>query len=171
MASALGQLGWRGLIRFLPSPSPHVLLTISPTLVLREIKTEIMGWPYQFVNLTEAQKISRRTLLDNYGLVAQASAGVVLIVIQLFFLAQWLRRKQQQSGPDVPSSPSLKHSQKSGHSSIQAIGRWWRRLEWWSGDSLMVFGIDCGTNGQVLAATVWTAWLLILCLAETGNGK
>ena len=49
-----------------------------------------MGWPYQFVDLTEAQKISRRTLLDTYGLAAQASAGIVLIVIQLLFLAQWL---------------------------------------------------------------------------------
>lgn len=128
-----------------------------------------MGWPYKFVNPTEAQKISRRTLLDTYGLVAQASAGVVLIVIQLFFLAKWLRRKQQQSGPDVPSSPSLKHSQKSGNSSFKAIERRWRRLEWWSGDSLVLFGIDCGTNGQILVATVWTTWLLVLCFAETGN--
>lgn len=130
-----------------------------------------MGWPYQFVNPTEAQKISRRTLLDTYGLVAQASAGVVLIVIQLFFLAQWLRRKQQQSGPDVPSSPSLKHSQKSGNPGFNAIERRWRRLEWWSGDSLVLFGIDCGTHGQILAATVWTAWLLVLCFAEIGNGE
>jgi hypothetical protein len=42
-----------------------------------------MGWPYQFVDLTEAQKVTRRTLLDTYGLVAQVSAGVVLILIQL----------------------------------------------------------------------------------------
>lgn len=130
-----------------------------------------MAWPYQFVNPTDAQKISRRTLLDTYGLVAQASAGVVLIVIQLFFLAQWLRRKQQRSSSEAPSSPSLKHSQKSGNVGFRAIERHWRRLEWWSGDSLVVFGIDCGTNGQSLAATVWTAWLLILCFAETGNGK
>lgn len=130
-----------------------------------------MGWPYQFVNPTEAQKISRRTLLDTYGLVAQASAGIVLIVIQLIFLAQWSRRKQQQSGSNVPSSPSLKYSQKSGTSSLKAIERRWRRLEWWSGDSLVVFGIDCGTNGQILAATFWTVWLLILCFAETGNGE
>jgi hypothetical protein len=130
-----------------------------------------MGWPYQFVDLTEAQKISRRTLLDTYGLVAQASAGIVLIVIQLFFLAQWLRRKRQHNSSDVPGSPSLKHLQKSGQPNLQAIERWWRRLEWWSGDSLLVFGVDCGTNGQVLTATLWTAWLLVLCFVETGNGE
>lgn len=130
-----------------------------------------MGWPYQFVDLTEAQKISRRTLLDTYALVAQASAGIVLIVIQLVFLAQWLRRKQQQNSSDVPGSPSLKHLQKSSNPNFQAVERWWRRLEWWSGDSLVVFGVDCGTNGQVLAATLWTAWLLALSFAETCNGE
>lgn len=128
-----------------------------------------MGWPYQFVDLTEAQKISRRTLLDTYGLVAQASAGVVLIVIQLFFLAQWLRRKRQQNSADVPGSPSIKHSQESSSPNFQAVERRWRRLEWWSGDSLVLFGVDCGTNGQVVAATLWTVWLLILSFAETGN--
>ena len=130
-----------------------------------------MGWPYQFVDLAEAQKISRRTLLDSYGLVAQASAGIVLIVIQLFFLAQWLRQKRQENNSDAPGSPSLKHLQKSGHPSFQAFERRWRRLAWWSGDSLVVFGVDCGTNGQVIAATLWTAWLLALCFAETGNGE
>jgi hypothetical protein len=128
-----------------------------------------MGWPYQFVDLTDAQKVSRRTLLDTYGLVAQVSAGVVLIVIQLYFVAQWTRRPRNSS--DVPSSPSLKHSSKGGRLNIQAIERWWRRLEWWSGDSLVIFGVDCGTHGQVAAAVCWTAWLLVLCFAETGNGK
>jgi hypothetical protein len=130
-----------------------------------------MRWPYQFVDLTDAQKLSRRTLLDTYGLVAQASAGIVLIVIQLFFLAQWTRRQRQQNGSDVPGSPSLKHLQKSGHPSLRALGRRWRRFEWWSGDSLVVFGVGCGTNGQVLAAALWTIWLLALCFVETGNGE
>jgi hypothetical protein len=128
-----------------------------------------MGWPYQFVDLTDAQKISRRTLLDTYGLLAQVSAGVVLILIQLYFVAQWTRRYRDSS--DVPSSPSLKHSSKGGRLNTQAIGRWWKRLEWWSGDSLVIFGLECGTNGQVTAAVCWTAWLLVLCFAETGNGK
>jgi hypothetical protein len=130
-----------------------------------------MGWPYQFVDLTDAQKISRRTLLDTYGLVAQASTGLVLIVIQLVFLAQWLGRKQQQNSSDVPGSPSIKHLQKSSSPNFQAIERRWRRLEWWSGNSLVVCGVDCGTNGQVLAAVIWTAWLLVLSFAETGKGE
>jgi len=130
-----------------------------------------MRWPYQFVDLTDAQKLSRRTLLDTYGLVAQVSAGIVLIVIQLSFFAQWTRRKQQQNGPDVPGSPSVKHLQRPGRVSFQAIERRWRRFKWWSGNSLKVVGVDCGTNGHVLVAALWSVWLLALCFAETGNGK
>jgi hypothetical protein len=92
-------------------------------------------------------------------------------VIQLVFLAQWLRQKQRQNSSDVPGSPSIKHSQKSSSANLQAIERRWRRLEWWSNDSLVLFGVDCGTNGQVLVATLWTVWLLVLCFAETGNGE
>lgn len=128
-----------------------------------------MGWPYQFVDLTDAQKLTRRTLLDTYGLAAQASAGVVLIVIQLYFVAQWLR--QRGDGSAEPGSPSLKHSRQGGRLNTRAIDQCWRRFEWWSGDALIVFGADCGTKGQILAATLWTAWLLVLCFAETGNGK
>ena len=130
-----------------------------------------MRWPYQFVDLSDAQKLSRRTLLDTYGLVAQASAGILLIVVQLFFLVQWLRRQRQLKGSDVPGSPSVKHLQKSGSFNLQTIGQRWRRLKWWSGDPLVILGVDCGTNGQVVAAALWTAWLLVLCFAETGNGK
>jgi hypothetical protein len=32
-----------------------------------------MEWPYQFVELTEAQKSERRILLDRYGLYVQLS--------------------------------------------------------------------------------------------------
>ena len=128
-----------------------------------------MGWPYQFVDLTDAQKSTRRSLLDTYGLAAQASAGVVLILIQLYFVAQWMRRREDSSG--APGSPSLKHSQRGGRFNIRATEQWWRRLQWWSDDSLVVFRVDLGTQGQVVAATLWTSWLLVLCFAETGDGR
>lgn len=170
MASALTQLAALDLSLSAITKSTCPLDNLTYTRFLEKSRRN-MVWPYQFVDLTGAQKNSRRTLLDTYGLVAQASAGVVLIVIQLFFLAQWLRRKRQQNSSDVPGSPSIKHSQKSSSPNFQAIERRWRRLEWWSGDSLVVFGVDCGTNGQVVAATLWTFWLLILSFAETGNGE
>ena len=131
-----------------------------------------MGWPYEFVDLTDAQKQHRRVLLDAYGLAAQASAGVALILIQLYFLAQWLKQQRNGSdGIDVPSSPSLKNSQKGGRLNTRVVAQWWRRLAWWSGDSVKVLGLELGTNGQITAAVAWTVWLLYLCFAETGNGE
>jgi hypothetical protein len=129
-----------------------------------------MRWPYEFVDLTDAQKQHRRVLLDAYGLVAQASAGVVLILLQLYFLAQWIRQRRSD-GMDVPSSPSVKVSQKSGRLNARVAAQYWRRLEWWCGDSVKILGVDLGTNGQVTAAVAWTIWLLFLCFAETGNGE
>jgi hypothetical protein len=129
-----------------------------------------MRWPYEFVDLTDAQKQHRRVLLDAYGLVAQASAGVVLILLQLYFLAQWIRQRRSD-GMDVPSSPSVKVSQKSGRLNARVAAQYWRRLEWWCGDSVKILGVDLGTNGQVTAAVAWTVWLLFLSFAETGNGE
>ena len=131
-----------------------------------------MRWPYEFVDLTDAQKHHRRVLLDAYGLVAQASAGVVLLLIQLLFLAQWLRQRRNGSdGIDVPSSPSLKNSQKGRRLNARVAAQYWRRLEWWCGDSVRISGVDLGTNGQITTAVAWTIWLLFLCFAETGDGE
>jgi len=131
-----------------------------------------MGWPYEFADLTDTQKQHRRVLLDAYGLVAQASAGIVLILIQLYFLLQWLNHQRNASdGLHVPSSPSLKSSQKGGPFNTRVLAQSWRRLKWWLGDSVTILGVDLGTNGQLTAAVAWTVWLLLLSFAETGNGE
>jgi hypothetical protein len=142
------------------------------TIILNTTQHVKMRWPYEFVDLTDAQKHHRRVLLDAYGLVAQASAGVVLLLIQLYFLAQWLRQRRNGSdGIDVPSSPSLKNSQKGGRLNPRVAAQYWRRLEWWCGDSVRILGVDLGTKGQITVATTWTTWLLYLSFAETGNGE
>lgn len=130
-----------------------------------------MGWSYKFVDLTDAQKANRRILLDEYGLIAQASAGVVLIVIQFFYLVQWLIQRQNQGELGPPSSPNLKLSQKGGHITTRRIQYWWRRLSWWAGHPFNILGIYAGTRGQFIAAAAWNVWLLFLCFAETENGK
>lgn len=130
-----------------------------------------MGWPYQFVDLSDAQKEHRRVLLNGYGLIAQVSAGMVLLVIQLVFLVQWInRRRQEHDDMGAPGSPGQKHLQKNKRSSL-VIEQGWRRFAWWAGDPLEVFGAHLGTKGQVIAAVLWTIWLLFLSIAETGNGK
>lgn len=130
-----------------------------------------MGWSYRFADLTDPQKEHRRLLLDSYGLIAQVSAGVILLVIQLVFLIQWLSKRQQtRSEPETPGSPGLKYSQKGRHR-VQAVERWWRLFAWWAGDSLEIFGTQFGTKGQITAAAFWTLWLLFLSFSETGDGK
>lgn len=130
-----------------------------------------MGWGYKFVDLTDPQKADRRILLDEYGLIAQASAGVVLLVIQLFYLAQWIIQRPAQSSLGPPSSPNVKHSHKGRHITTWRIQHWWRRISWWSGHPLNILGIHAGTRGQIIAAAAWNAWLLSLCFVETGNGE
>lgn len=129
-----------------------------------------MGWPYKFVDLSDAQKEHRRVLLDGYGLIAQVSAGVVLLAIQLVFLVQWINRSQHKRDQlDAPGSPGQKYAEKSRRR-FRAIEQWWRRLSWWTGDSCEIFGENLGTNGQVTAALFWTVWLLVLSFSETGDG-
>ncbi|KAM0719953.1 hypothetical protein Q7P37_004088 [Cladosporium fusiforme] len=97
------------------------------------------------------------------------SAGVVLLAIQLVFLIQYInQRRQGQEKLDVPGSPGQKYLQK-GQGRTLAFQQWWRRSAWWAGNSLEIFGTHLGTKGQAVAATFWTAWLIFLCFAETGD--
>lgn len=125
---------------------------------------------YRFVDLTDEQRHERRELLDYYGLLAQVSVLVPLLVIQVFFLASWLKRKiAPQCGFDqAPSSPYAKRS----HAEQRfQVSKRWRIFLWWCGDSVHVAGVHVGTKGELLGAASWTAWLLLLSFLQTGDGK
>ena len=130
-----------------------------------------MGWPYHFVDLTDQQKHRRRELLDWYGALAQVSALIPLLLIQVYFGAAWLSRKwRHKDGLEAPSSPHAKHSRSASKFSTTSIQGTVRRILWWSGDPLDVLDVHLGTNGEVLAAVGWTAWLLVLSFLQTGDG-
>lgn len=130
-----------------------------------------MSWPYEFADLTDAQKHHRRALLDAYGLIAQSSIGAVLILLQVVFLIQWIsQRWGSQRGLNAPSSPGLKHAQKAG-GNVRSFQHWWRCVGWWAGDPVSLLGMNLGTKGNLLAGVAWTIWLLALCFAETGHGE
>ncbi|KAK4548593.1 hypothetical protein LTR36_009503 [Oleoguttula mirabilis] len=42
-------------------------------------------------------------------------------------------------------------------------------MAWWAGNPLDMFGCHLGTNGEVVGAVVWAAWLLLLCFVQTGD--
>jgi hypothetical protein len=130
-----------------------------------------MGWPYRFVDLTDDEKHHRRYLLDWYGTFAQVSVLLPLLVIQAYFLtARFGKRWHDQSDREVPSSPRLKYSKLRRKLNVRSVKAAFRRLNWWSGESLDVLGVHLGTNGEVLAAIAWTVWSLLLCFLQTGDG-
>ena len=126
-----------------------------------------MAWPYQFIDLTKDEQHQRRVLLDRYGVYAQLSALVPIIGFQLYRLGVWVyseRSRSQIDYSEVPSSPSLKR--RRGSASGTLIQKW-RSTSWWLGGE---FTLGREVRGQLIGAGIWTAWLLFLCVHQTGNG-
>ncbi|KAK5135468.1 hypothetical protein LTR08_005256 [Meristemomyces frigidus] len=129
-----------------------------------------MDWPYHFVNLTEAQNHQRRYLLDWYGSLAQISALAPLLVMQCYFLASWVARKRRdRSETETPSSPVAKSERLGKKGRVWNFSATARKVAWWAGDSLDVSGYHLGSKGEVVAAVLWAAWLVSLCIAQTGD--
>ena len=130
-----------------------------------------MGWPYHFVDLTDAQKHQRRLLLDRYAVIAQVSVLLPLLVLQARLLSFWINRNiRQTASNEAPSSPYLKSAQRQGGFSLRSLRTSYRRWYWWASEPLSLFGDHLGSRGEVLGAAVWTVWLLVLCFLQTGDG-
>lgn len=128
-----------------------------------------MGWTYQFVDLTDAQKQERRELLDKYAWLAQESALVSFLAINCFFFLSWLSRRRQNLG--TPDSPRRKEERLGHHIAIARVKVIWGQLSWWCGEPVEGGNFYLGLRGEVLATMSWLAWLLVLCVLETGEGK
>lgn len=130
-----------------------------------------MDWPWHFVGLTDEQKHQRRVTLDVYANIAQSSALTVLLIIQAYFAATWLVARLAKSDNDILSSPRIKE-ERLGHSN--GVKGWQanaRKVKWWLGDRVEIAGTHFGTRGQIAFAVAWLAWLLVLCVPDTGDGK
>lgn len=131
-----------------------------------------MGWPYQFITLGAEEKHARRQALDRYATYAQLSALLPLALFLLYRVASRARRAlargRDGSYAAVPNSPSLKIQRQT------AWGAWStqiRKLNWWLRDDVYIFGQLYGQRDQFLFGSLWTAWLLVLCVVGTGNGN
>ncbi|EAA30686.1 hypothetical protein GE21DRAFT_10435 [Neurospora crassa] len=119
-----------------------------------------MNWPYQFLDLSQAEKQARRQSLDRYALYAQLSA---LIPIGLVWLYQTLNKSSSSRKRDytaVPSSDSFNTRKQSN---------WWSKLRWWLGEDVVAFEEVLGQREQWIGGFVWAMWLLVLCVAGTGR--
>ncbi|ESZ95451.1 hypothetical protein SBOR_4192 [Sclerotinia borealis F-4128] len=126
-----------------------------------------MSWPYRIsLDHTDEQKAQRRLLLDLYGIYAQLSIFVPIILYNLYRLAVWVYSERQRSKVDysaVPSSPTLKKRRVSKRA---AWGRKSRNVVWWLGGDVRR---GWGERGHWIAAGVWVTWLGFLCVHNTGD--
>lgn len=158
-----------------------------------------MALSYHFPSNTPAQSARRRQLLDAYGQFAQLSAIILpLFLFLIFFAAQFLFKtlsKRRGNGYSIlqpsPSptprkklreSPRVAHfrasevvavlSEEGERKSIRRkpsslIARLWTHFRW-AVNGPVVPG--WGTGRQWSVAALWTAWLLLLIVKDTGDG-
>lgn len=128
-----------------------------------------MAWPWAFVSLDAAQIAHRRELLDRYANIAQVSAIVPVLVVQIIVLVQWLHQRSiTRSALETPSSPAVKHAGNGGH--MTRLAACIRKWLWWCGGDVQLAGIMLGMKGEVLGGTAWAGWLLILVVVQTEDG-
>ncbi|KAI8936698.1 hypothetical protein NX059_007089 [Plenodomus lindquistii] len=127
---------------------------------------QYLGLGYYSVTLTDAQKEHRRETLDRYGFIAQWSVLIVFIFIQVGFLLAWILKSGLKH--DQPKSPSFNKRPGGILGSLRSLQSVYSRAAWWMKKDI-VSGWNWGTRGEWIGATVWTAWLLFLCIAQTGK--
>ena len=128
-----------------------------------------MGFLYSFVSLDQAQLARRRQLLDNYGQFAQISGlAVPLLAFPIsaavrFVLGKVLNSKQDQRSKEhqSPRESSFPKVTAKPSNSFGARFRWALNEEVFPG---------WGTRREWLVGALWTMWLLLLVVKDTGDG-
>lgn len=131
-----------------------------------------MGWPYHFLDLTPDEKSHRRELLTQYAFYSQLSALIPILGYGVYRLCAALFARKGAFGvaySALRQSPgSTESSRESKDVSLKAISKQWRSVQWWLHDEVAP---DWGLRGRWIAAILWTFWLLLLCVLQTGHGK
>ncbi|KAK0673662.1 putative ferric reductase transmembrane component [Cercophora samala] len=127
---------------------------------------------YRFIEgLTQAEKLARRQALDNYGLAAQLSDLLPVVLILLYRLAKWVVQERVEGSSNgeyaaVPSSPVMKRRREEG---VRDWSVRKRRLQWWLGEDVVVAGHVYGQRDQWIVGVVWLVWLVVLSVKDTGE--
>jgi hypothetical protein len=127
-----------------------------------------MGWPYEFINLTDEEKHQRRIALEYYAYVAFLSAFAPCLVSILVRLIARVRRARRSQYSEVPGSPGVKARQQRWITRM--IGKW-SAAQWWLGEDVYFLGSRWGQRDEWVLGVAWTLWMLILCVRGTGKGK
>ncbi|KAL9007584.1 MAG: hypothetical protein Q9173_007177, partial [Seirophora scorigena] len=130
-----------------------------------------MRFPYTFTSPDEAQLQRRRHLLDTYGQVAQISASIPLLAYQIPLLVRLLKDRivyssRSRSGAKEHASPVTPSFGRQNVEGAESQTSWWDRLAWRLDEEVLP---GWGTWRVLLVATLWTAWLLLLAIRDTGD--
>ncbi|KAF4976886.1 hypothetical protein FZEAL_6508 [Fusarium zealandicum] len=125
-----------------------------------------MGWPYEFITLSDEEKHQRRLSLEHYAYIAHLSAlapALVFIIARLIARVARARRGQYR---EVPGSPPAKAKQRRWISRIMAK---WPVMLWWMGEDVYFLGSRWGQRDEWILGVSWTAWMVVLCVCGTGK--
>jgi hypothetical protein len=125
-----------------------------------------MGFGYKIYIPDDEEKHSMRLLLDWYPLVAQWSVLAVFAAFQLAFLLSWLAHKGLEY--ERPRSPSFTKGLEGQWTWLRKTRQGWNRLAWWAKKDVIS---GWGTRAEWIGGGWWTAWLLYLSVAPTGNSE
>lgn len=126
-----------------------------------------MVYPYHFVQLDTVQEDRRRQLLDGYGqfaqlsilllpLVYQLSLGISLLLERFRRLKNIDRSKEHQS--PAPSRTTFREA---------LLPRFtWKKFQWFLNTEVAP---GWGTRKEWIVACLWTVWLIVLVVKDTGD--
>jgi predicted nucleic acid-binding Zn ribbon protein len=130
-------------------------------------KDQKWAFGYSFETLNKDQKHQRREYLNWYGFVAQWSVILIFALFQVAFVISRLVKSGLKY--ETPKSPSFTKRPGGGKGWLRRWQSGCTRIMWWMAKDV-IRGWNWGTRGEWIGATVWTVWLLYLCIAHTGNG-
>lgn len=130
-----------------------------------------MAWPYKFLELDKAAKQSRRQALNHAAFLAHGSVLIVLAAFLLYRIGVLLAKKLSLNRTlyaAVPGSPTLKRQRQTASGLLVVAAR---KAAWWLEDDVWFLGRSWGQRAELIFGSIWTLWLLFLCVDGTGEGE
>lgn len=127
-----------------------------------------MGWPYEFVTLSDEEKDLRDDSIALHAAVGFCSAFAPAAALLLVRAVARVRRASRGQYREVPNSPAIKARRQSWSG---GAAQRWRRALWWMGEDVYFLGAHWGHRDEWIMGLVWTVWLLFLCVRGTGKGQ
>ncbi|CZR34425.1 uncharacterized protein FPRO_01305 [Fusarium proliferatum ET1] len=125
-----------------------------------------MGWPYEFLTLTDEEKHQRRLSLDYYAYIAHLSAFVPALLFLVVRFINRVRKGRNSGYLQVPGSPGVKANRQRWISRVMEKGP---IVKWWLGEDVVFMGSHWGQRDEWVLGTAWTVWLLVLSVRGTGK--